>query len=135
MFTRAAGIYAQPNATDRPPHCAALHLAQCVSCQNWNWARRGECNKCGSSHPTRAPAPPSKVDQRLNQAVGLDPVRGYGTAGRDQKRTGEAGGFREFDAEEDDRRKRRAYEAAQEKAERKAEKKKCEYCKRFSCIC
>ena len=28
-----------------------------------------------------------------------------------------------------------AYDAAQEKEVRKAEKKKCEYCKRFSCIC
>ena len=71
-------------------------------------------------------APQSKVDQRLNHAVGLD-VRGYSTAGRDQKRTGHGGGFREFDDEEDNDRKRRAVEAHAEKQERKAEKKKCEF--------
>lgn len=59
----------------------------------------------------------------------------YSTAGDREKRTGEAGGFREFDDEEEVRRKRRAAEAAQEVAERKAERKKCEFCKRFSCIC
>mmetsp|Transcript_55017 Transcript_55017/g.120005 ORF Transcript_55017/g.120005 Transcript_55017/m.120005 type:complete len:102 (-) Transcript_55017:535-840(-) len=45
------------------------------------------------------------------------------------------GGFREFDDEEDARRKRRAYEERMEKAERKAERKKCDFCKRFACIC
>jgi len=107
---------------------------QCPQCSNWNWARRSECNKCGTGHPTRAPGPPSKGADKANQAVGLDPYGGYGTAGS-QKRTGEGGGFKEFDEEEDDRRKRRAYEASREKEERKAEKKKCEFCKRFSCIC
>jgi len=37
--------------------------------------------------------------------------------------------------EEDERRKRRAYDAMKEKEERKAEHKKCSFCKRFSCIC
>ena len=32
-------------------------------------------------------------------AVGLDPVGGYGTAGRNAKRTGDGGGFREIDDE------------------------------------
>ena len=57
---------------------------------------------CRTAHLTYACAPlagtTGKMDQRLNQAAGLD-VRGYGTAGRDAKRTGEAGGFREFDNE------------------------------------
>ena len=57
-----------------------------------------------------------------------------GTAGG-AKRTGEAGGFKEFDDAEDDRRKRRAVEERDLKAERKATKTKCEYCKRFSCTC
>ena len=52
-----------------------------------------------------------------------------------EKRTGEAGGFREFDSSEDERRKRRAMEERAAVAERKAERKKCEYCKRASCIC
>ena len=45
------------------------------------------------------------------------------------------GGFKEFDVEEDLHRKRRAQDLQREKEERKAEKKKCEFCKRFSCIC
>jgi len=68
------------------------------------------------------------------QGVGLDQSGGFGSAGS-QLRSGEGGGFMEFVEEEDDRRKRRAYEASREKEERKAEKKKCEFCKRFSCIC
>ena len=44
-----------------------------------------------------------------------------------EKRTGEGGGFKEFDDREDDRRKRRAMEERAMVAERKAEKKKCEF--------
>lgn len=51
------------------------------------------------------------------------------------KRTGEAGGFREFDDAEAERRKQRALEVKAETSARKAERKKCEYCKRASCIC
>ena len=53
-----------------------------------------------------------------------------------EKRTGSAGGFKEFDgSEEEDRRKRRAIEDRQLKEERKAEKTKCAFCKRYACIC
>ena len=61
-------------------------------------------------------------------------MKSYSTT-RETKRTGEGGGFREFDDDEEARRKRRAQEQAQEKVERKAEKKKCDFCKRYSCIC
>jgi hypothetical protein len=81
-----------------------------ASCGNWNWARRDECNKCGTSHPTRARRPPSKAEAQRDRASGLDTGGNYGTAGAQAKRTGEGGGFKEFDAEEDDRRKRRAVE-------------------------
>jgi len=77
-------------------------------CGNWNWAKRQKCNVCSMA--------------KDSSNIGA-------------KRTGEAGGFKEFDAEEDERRKMRAIEASQEKEMRKAEKKKCAYCKRFSCIC
>ena len=50
-------------------------------------------------------------------------------------RLAQAGGFKEFDQEENERRKARALEASQEAQQRKAERKKCAYCKRFSCIC
>lgn len=108
---------------------------QCPACNNWNWARRNECNKCCQAHPSRAKQPPSKMEQTLNARAGLDPVKGYGTASVGAKRTGGGGGFREIDEEEEARRKMRASEASAAKEQRKAEKKKCEYCKRFSCIC
>ncbi len=76
----------------------------------------------------------SKSDAKRDQAFGLDTGRRLGTGGG-AKRTGEAGGFKEFDDAEDDRRKRRATEERDIKAERKATKTKCEYCKRASCIC
>ena len=44
-----------------------------------------------------------------------------------EKRTGEGGGFREFDDAEATRRKRRALEVKAETSARKAEKKKCDY--------
>ena len=58
-----------------------------------------------------------------------------GTAAPGAKRIGEGGGFREIDEEENQRRKARAMEVARETQERKAERKKCEYCKRFACVC
>ena len=50
----------------------------CSACGNWNWARRKECNQCGSGKN------------------GLSAVKGtmVGT-----KRDGEGGGFKEFDDE------------------------------------
>ena len=62
-------------------------------------------------------------------------ARRYGTAHVGEKRLGEAGGFKEFDDAENARRKARALEEARETAERKAERKKCDFCKRYSCIC
>lgn len=47
----------------------------------------------------------------------------------------QAGGFKEYDEEESERRKRRAVEERVEIQERKAEKKKCQYCHRAACIC
>ena len=44
-----------------------------------------------------------------------------------EKRTGEGGGFREFDDAEESRRKQRALEVKAETSARKAEKKKCDY--------
>jgi len=76
----------------------------------------------------------TKADARRDQSFGLDTGRKYSTA-FGAKRTGEAGGFKEFDDQEDDRRKRRASEERAVAAERKKEKTKCEYCKRASCIC
>lgn len=62
--------------------------------------------------------------------------RPSGHADPSEKRLGNAGGFREFDGDaEAERRRRAAEERQQRKEERKAEKKKCDYCKRASCIC
>ena len=76
----------------------------------------------------------TKSDAKRDQSFGLDTGRRYNTGGG-AKRNGEAGGFKEFDDSEDDRRKRRATEERALKAERKETKTKCEYCKRASCIC
>lgn len=40
-----------------------------------------------------------------------------------------------IDTDAQERRKCRALEESKAKAERKAEKRKCDFCKRFSCIC
>ena len=109
-----------------------------------------ECNKCCAAHPTRPWKPPSKTDDRLNAAVGLDSHRGMGTARPGEKRTGGGGGFREIDDEEAQRRKRRAdaprllrarrvdplpdgrraEDEARQTEARKEQKIKCQYCKR-----
>ncbi|KAL1529607.1 hypothetical protein AB1Y20_000550 [Prymnesium parvum] len=78
------------------------------TCGNWNWAKRHECNMCRGS----------------KEAANIG-----------AKRTGAAGGFIEYDQSEGERRKMRALEAQQQVQARKAEKRKCEFCKRFSCIC
>ena len=77
-------------------------------------ARRKACNECNAGKD------------------GLSNVKG---AASGTQRLGEGGGFREYDAVEDERRKMRAQQAASDKEQRKAEKKKCPYCSRFSCIC
>ena len=62
--------------------------------------------------------------------------RPKGTAGASDRRTGNAGGFMEFDRDaEDDRRKRRAVEEKMLTQERKATKIKCSFCHRATCIC
>ena len=113
---------------------------QCGQCSNWNWARRSECNKCGGPHPTRhggRPAPPSAATIGRDRAIGLDTGGKFagGGSGADARRTGEGGGFREFDESEDVRRKRIRDEERQETEQRKATKTKCAFCKRASCIC
>jgi len=108
----------------KPSHLTSMHLTHTAKplppsidpgvgdwlclCGNWNWAKRAKCNVCGA---------------------------GKDSSNIGAKRTGEAGGFKEFDEEENERRKARALEASHEVQVRKAEKKKCAYCKRFSCIC
>ena len=62
-------------------------------------------------------------------------MAGYGTAGRNAQRTGDGGGFKEFDEREDSRRKARAAEERQAKELMKATKTKCPFCKRAACLC
>ena len=63
-------------------------------------------------------------------------VRPKGQTAGNQPRTGSGGGFREFDREaEDSRRKQRAIDEKNQVQERKAGKVKCAFCHRASCIC
>ena len=90
--------------------------------------------------PTRedpwAPSLTTNNGKVVAQEGKIVPVTSKGVAGTfrppgmrvtGEKRTGEAGGFREFDDAEAERRKERALEVKAETKERKAEKKKCEY--------
>jgi len=149
---------------DRPPPGIDPNAGdwQCGPCSNWNWARRSDCNKCGGAKPGKGPRPAERGGPRSQHSdFGYIPPSsssGYGglsegsivpvtnktvdgvrrpssTAAPGAKRMGEGGGFREFDDEENERRKARAMEVARETQERKAERKKCEFCKRFACVC
>ena len=141
----------------------------CLSCGNWNFARRWVCNRCNAERrrtaaPLSSYAPPSYGGRGgvpvpsedfgyiVPKDVPLPPGaegrtyaiqaqagwerRPKGTAGANEKRTGNAGGFMEFDREEeDDRRKRRAIEEKIQAQVRKTSKSKCAFCHRASCIC
>jgi len=110
------GSSSAPIGGNLPPGIdAAVGDWQCVSCANWNWARRKSCNMCNAGKE------------------GMMHVKGSEIG--NTSRSGAGGGFREMDDEEEARRKRRAVEERSEKEFRKAQKVKCEYCKRFSCIC
>jgi len=87
---------------------------KCPSCNNWNWGKRKTCNICNSSRS------------------GLAAVKGTDSG---TTRVGAAGGFKEVDDEEETRRLRREQEMRSERDQRKADKKKCDFCRRYSCIC
>ena len=117
-----------------PPH---MNVAggdwHCPACNNWNFSRRNECNRCGARHPTRKEPKLNARDVALDRAAGLDTAGKYSTSYG--SRTGEAGGFREFDDTEEERRKQRALVDKVTTEARKAEKQKCKWCHRAACIC
>ena len=117
---------------------------RCLPCGQWNFARRDECKKCGRARAVDFGYKPPTAsvdglsDGRIIPVTSkcVEGVRKPSIYGKTEgKREGEAGGFKEFDDEEQQRRKQRALEVRRDTEERKAEKKKCQYCKRFACIC
>ena len=89
-----------------PPH---MNVAggdwHCPACNNWNFSRRNECNRCGARHPTRKEPKLSARDVALDRAAGLDTAGKYSEL---RHAHGRGGGFREFDDTEEERRKQRA---------------------------
>mmetsp|Transcript_3753 Transcript_3753/g.8105 ORF Transcript_3753/g.8105 Transcript_3753/m.8105 type:complete len:138 (-) Transcript_3753:216-629(-) len=117
---------------------------RCLHCDGWNFARREACKKCGRQKPSDLGyiPPSSRIDASSDGRV--IPVTSKTVEGARKpaiydratgKREGGGGGFRDFDDDEAQRRKARAIEGKRMAEERKVEKKKCEYCKRFACIC
>ena len=137
----------------------------CKTCANWNWARRNQCNRCNafkdtfthggitySANPPVNPRPREEFGFVVPRDVPLEPgaegrtiaiqaMAGWekkprASAGSFEKRTGNAGGFQEFDREAEEERRRRAKEDERQRvAEAKKARVKCVYCKRASCIC
>ena len=137
----------------------------CKTCANWNWARRNQCNRCNafkdtfthggitySANPPVNPRPREEFGFVVPRDVPLEPgaegrtiaiqaMAGWekkprASAGSYEKRTGNAGGFQEFDREAEEERRRRAKEDERQRvAEAKKARVKCVYCKRASCIC
>merc|ERR1712072_952476 len=79
----------------------------CGMCGNINWERREKCNICQGDKP----------------------------GALKEERTGAAGGFKEFDEEDEKARKRKRDEEYELTKTRKATKQKCDVCKRASCLC
>ena len=152
---RGIGEYArrQPCTMDRSDRANATNNGQisggdwrCLPCGHWNFARREECKKCGRaqnvdfgykppSNETLDPFSEGRIVPITNKTVdGARKPSIYAKLG-DGKREGGGGGYKEYDDEEQSRRKQRKLDTKRDTDERKAEKKKCQYCKRFACIC
>mmetsp|Transcript_27193 Transcript_27193/g.46164 ORF Transcript_27193/g.46164 Transcript_27193/m.46164 type:complete len:138 (+) Transcript_27193:115-528(+) len=100
-------------------------------CNNWNWAKRNECNKCFARNPKRTNFKLSSGEISADRSAGLDTGRVM---------TGGGQGVDTFEAKRDvfketqDRKRRREEEKA-ESAKRKTTGERCKFCKRYTCIC
>eukprot|EP00668_Euglena_longa_P029011 GGOE01036349.1.p2 GENE.GGOE01036349.1~~GGOE01036349.1.p2 ORF type:complete len:146 (-),score=25.95 GGOE01036349.1:260-697(-) len=100
-------------------------------CNNWNWAKRNECNKCFAHNPNRRPTKMSAGEVSADRSAGLDTGRvmvGGGTL----VDTLEA--KRDVFKEEQERKRRREEEKV-EALKRKKTGERCKACKRYTCIC
>lgn len=110
-----------------------------LECSNWNWAKRDECGKCFTAHPTRKKEVvvrdkhQSKADMMQDRRAGLDTGRQFATGSG--SREGSGGGYKEVDRDYEYRQKRKREEEKQEAAERKKTKTRCKSCKRYTCVC
>jgi hypothetical protein len=125
----------------------------CLNCTNSNFSKRDECMRCHTPKPfvsNREALRTSTVGgSGLFAPPNIDPSKDWQcTCGnwnfsrrevchKCGAKKGEARGLggKAFDDQDTQRRKRRAEESRTETEERKAQKRKCDACKRFSCLC
>ena len=125
----------------------------CSACGNWNWARRKECNQCNASKSGLSAVKGTMVGtKRMGEGGGFKEFDDAAVRASRRPHPDAASNRRGWrltpstlaaapphpsllPAAQDEQRKRRAMTEKSEKEERKAEKKKCEYCKRFACLC
>jgi len=100
-------------------------------CNNWNWAKRNECNKCFAKNPFRRPTKLSSGEISADRSAGLDTGR-FMIGGGGVMDVMEA--KRDVFKEEQERKRRREEEKA-ESLKRKKTGERCKACKRFTCIC
>ena len=117
---------------------------RCQFCDASNFGRRITCKTCGRRHTSDLGYVPPTVRADAFSDGRVIPMTSKSVEGARKpaiyerangKREGGGGGYRDFDDEEVLQRKARALEVRRSTEERKSEKRKCQYCKRFACIC
>lgn len=140
-------------------YCGNWNWARRVRCNKCDaarpepgWSAGGGTTSIGGSSSSRINIPHEDFGYIVPKHVALAPgaegrtyaiqaMAGWekkpkGTAGSSDRRTGNAGGFMEYDRDEEDYRRKQQKEAEKHLVQaRKATKQKCAFCHRATCIC